>query len=67
LEATQTIISVACPWCEKSEIFADKNADINVSCRCTWCKKYYKIDFKTLRAIKIRAAPRKSLPNKNEN
>jgi hypothetical protein len=52
--------SVLCPWCGKSEIFADKAADIRVSCPCRFCSRYYKIDFITMRAVRIKAKPRKN-------
>ena len=48
-------IIVYCPWCGRGETLADKTADINVSCQCPRCGKYYLIDFKTGHAI--RAGP----------
>jgi hypothetical protein len=48
-------IYASCPWCGKSETFADNRADIRVSCCCSYCRKYYKIDFKTMTVIRIKA------------
>jgi len=56
-------VAVACPWCEKGETLADKTADINVSCQCRQCGKYYHIDFSTGRAKKAKPKPQpKSKP-----
>ena len=54
-------LAVPCPWCGQGETLADKYADIRVSCQCNACKRYYKIDFQTLRAIKAKPSPRNVL------
>ena len=54
-------IFVSCPWCDKGGTFADKPAEINVSCQCNNCRKYYHVDFNRLRAI--RAGPTSSVAN----
>lgn len=48
-------IEVDCPWCGSGKTFADKTADIEVSCRCHVCGKIYRINFKSLRAMKAKA------------
>jgi len=53
----QPEITALCPWCGQGKTFADKPADIRVSCQCPFCEKFYKIDFNTMRAIKIRPKP----------
>ena len=45
-------ISVSCPWCGRGETLADKNADINVSCRCHQCGNPYQVNFQTMRVTK---------------
>ena len=61
---TQFPIAVLCPWCEKGETLADKPADINLSCRCHACGKFYKIDLKNRRAEKAMSAPKARSPTK---
>ena len=58
---TPLALSVPCPWCGLGETLADKSADIRVSCQCNACKRFYKIDFRTLRAVRAKANPRKLL------
>ena len=53
-------ISVSCAWCGKGEIMADTNADIRISCHCSNCGNYYKVDFCTMRVDKIKPKTRKN-------
>jgi len=53
-------IEVTCPWCGSGKTFADKSADIEVSCKCHVCGKIYRIDFKNLRVMKAKAASKKN-------
>ena len=50
-------ISVTCPWCNKGKIKADRIAEVNLSCRCTVCGNFYRVNLKSLRAFKSRASP----------
>jgi ribosomal protein S27AE len=52
-------LAVLCPWCGQGETLADQSADIRVSCQCIFCKRFYKIDFRTMRVLKTKAKPRK--------
>ena len=60
-------IVIHCPWCQTGELFADKPADINISCHCSKCKKYYRIEFNSLRVYKAKASPKISSPNKQHS
>jgi uncharacterized protein (DUF983 family) len=55
MQKKQFPIEVVCPWCGSGRTFADKTADIKVSCRCHECGKYYHIDFNSRRAVKAKA------------
>jgi len=46
---------VTCPWCKHGGVYADKAADIRVSCQCNSCKKFYRIDFRTFDSIRAKA------------
>jgi uncharacterized protein (DUF983 family) len=48
-------IVITCPWSGTGKTFADKPADIKVSCRCHECGKIYHINFNTQRAVKAKA------------
>jgi len=48
-------VAVLCPWCGLGKTLADKLADIRISCHCTICRRFYNIDFLTMRAIKAKA------------
>jgi len=52
-------LTIPCPWCGIGETLADQPADIRISCQCNVCKRFYRIDFQTLRAIKTKAKPRR--------
>ena len=56
----QSEFAVLCPWCRKGETLADASADIRVSCSCRICGKFYRIDFNTMCAVKIRAKSREN-------
>lgn len=55
MQKKQFPIEVTCPWCGTGKTFADKPADIEVSCRCHECGKIYHINFNSLRAVKAKA------------
>jgi hypothetical protein len=61
----QLELAVLCPWCGQGETLADKQADIRISCQCNICRRFYRIDFQTLRAIKAKPRPRVRLKPKN--
>ena len=47
---------VMCPWCKRGRIMTDKLADANVTTYCSFCKKLYTVNLRTLRATKTKAA-----------
>jgi len=53
-------ICVSCPWCGRGITIADTKADIRISCQCSNCGRYYKVDFNTTRVYKINPKTRKS-------
>lgn len=57
----QSEIAAPCPWCGRGETLADTTADIRVSCHCSVCGKYYRVDFNNMRVSKIKPKPRKSV------
>ena len=57
-------IVASCPWCDNGETLADTTADIRISCQCPFCGNYYRIDFNTMRVVKIRPRPRKTYRRK---
>jgi len=54
-------IYATCPWCGRGKTMADTRADIRISCHCSNCGKYYKVDFNTMRVDKINPRVRKKL------
>lgn len=58
MQKKQFLIEVVCPWCGTGKTFADKPADIEVSCRCYACGKIYHINFISQRAVKAKANSR---------
>lgn len=58
MEDAEFSVSVRCPWCGKGVTLADRPAEINVSCQCCRCGNYYRINFKSLRALKAKPSLR---------
>lgn len=50
-------IKLVCPWCNKGKTMADHTADVNISCQCGVCRKYYVANLSTRRVQKARASP----------
>ena len=59
MEVHQFPIAIICPWCGKGKTLANALSSVTVLCHCFNCGNYYQANFKTLRAVKARAAPRK--------
>ena len=59
--------SALCPWCRKGETLADTTADIRVSCCCSCCGRFYRIDFRTMRVIQINPKRRRKYQVKFKN
>ena len=55
---TKEPVTVICPWCTRGKTKADRLAEVNVTCHCTVCGNFYRANLKTLRTVRVRAAPK---------
>ena len=55
-------ISVPCPWCGLGETLADKPAEVNISCCCHICGRFYNVDLENKRAEKAAPLPKARSP-----
>ena len=54
-------IYASCAWCGQGKTMANTTANIIISCQCSFCGKYYEVDFNTMRVYRSRPKTPKKL------